>query len=100
MTFAADCHRSKLQLHGPLLRHRFRLDISCVATKISSCFYESCFVAGKFRQSFPGWEEPIVRFPDEIETPSVDNQESREDDVRNGIELDGDSLYQFRQHFQ
>ena len=24
----------------------------------------------------------------------MDNQESREDDVRNGIELDGDSLYQ------
>lgn len=72
----------------------FPVDENRVATKTSSCFYDGCFVAGKFRQSCPGWEEPIVRFQDEIETPSVDNQESREDDVRNGIELDGDSLYQ------
>jgi hypothetical protein len=60
----------------------FPVDENRVATKISSCFYDGCFVAGKFRQSCPGWEEPIVRFQDEIETPSVDNQESREDDVR------------------
>jgi hypothetical protein len=45
----------------------FPVDENRVATKISSCFYDGCFVAGKFRKSCPGWEEPIVRFPDEIE---------------------------------
>ena len=72
----------------------FPVDENRVGTTISSCFCDGCFVTGKFRQNCPGWEEQVVRLQDEIETPSVDTQESREDDVRNGIELDGDSLYQ------
>lgn len=88
-------HQKLKAVKGTMNIHSvFPVDENRVATKISSCFCDGCFVAGKFRQNCPGWEEHVVRLQDDTETPSVYNQESREDGVRNGMELDGDSLYQ------